>query len=180
MSKQVKDLMTGELQSLLAGMDDCFVVGFTGIDANQVTTLRGTFRRRNVTMRVVKNSMACRALERVGREALKSYFSGPCAVALGGDSVVDLAKTLQEVSKKNKNFIVKGGIVEGRIVGPETVEVLSRIPSREALYSQIAGAVIAPVRNVAGAFNALAQRMAGLLEAYRKKLEEGAQAKGAE
>ena len=180
MSKYVKELMTKELQSHLSGTQDCFVVSFSKIDANEMCALRRSLREQQVTMKLVKNSLARRALERMDRASLVPYLEGPSAVAYGAESVVDLAKALHGFAKKNKQFVIRGGLVEGESVGPESAEVLALIPSRDALLAQIAGMILGPLRNLVGAVNALAQKTAGLLDAYREKLEKGAGDDGAE
>jgi len=173
MSKYVKELMTAQIASKVEGVEDLFVVSYSGIDANEMVRLRSDLRKVEVSLMRVKNSLAGRAFRRLGLEDAAKYLDGPCALALGGESAIQLAKAIHEYARKNKKFTIKGGIVEGSSVGPETIEALARIPSKEALFAQIAGVVQAPVRNVVGVVYALMQKMAGLFDAYKEKLERG-------
>ena len=173
MSKYVKELMTAQIAAKVKGVEDLFVVSYAGIDANEMVRLRSDFRKVDVSLMKIKNSMADRAFSRVGMKEAGKLLDGPCALALGGGSVIQLAKAVHEYARKNKKFALRGGVVEGRTIGPETVEALARIPSKEALMAQVIGVVQAPMRNVVSVIHALLQKTAGLLGAYREKLEAG-------
>jgi len=179
MSKLIKELMTAQVASRLEGESSLLVVSYQGIDANEMVELRSNFHKVNVTLTQVKNSIALRAFSRTGHEEASRFIDGPCAVACGGESVVDLAKAVHEYARKNKQFKIKGGVVEGQAVTADKVETLARIPSREALYAQIAGCIQAPMRNLVGGVNAVMQKMAGLFDAYKEKLESGGEVNAA-
>ena len=145
---------------------------YRGLTVSQIQDLRGKLRGGDVEYRVVKNTLARRAAEAAGMPALESELEGPVAIAFGYDDLSAPAKLINDwVRATRLKLDVKGGLVEGRVLGPDQVKSLADLPSRETLISQLAGAIQAPIAQLAGALQMPLSMLAGALESYEKKLE---------
>src|SRR5687767_4221337 len=100
MSKPVKDLITKEYKKRYEGQDSACVISVIGLDAISTNKLRNELKKKNIRFQVVKNSLARRAFSDGALAPLGRSLVGPCALVTGGESVIDIAKTLIE-SKKN-------------------------------------------------------------------------------
>lgn len=134
------------------------IVDYRGLTVDEVTKLRKQLRDANVEIRVIKNSILSRAAKAAGLEGLDEVFTGPTAVAFSNEDVVAPAKIIDEFSKEAKALEIKGGIIEGKVSTLEEVTALAKLPSREGLLSMLLSVLQAPVRNVAYAINAVAEK----------------------
>ena len=134
------------------------IVDYRGLTVDEVTKLRKQLRDANVEIRVIKNSILSRAAKAAGLEGLDEVFTGPTAVAFSNEDVVAPAKIIDEFSKEAKALEIKGGIIEGKVSTLEEVTALAKLPSSEGLLSMLLSVLQAPVRNVAYAINAVAEK----------------------
>ena len=134
------------------------IVDYRGLTVDEVTKLRKQLRDANVEIRVIKNSILSRAAKAAGLEGLDEVFTGPTAVAFSNEDVVAPTKIIDEFSKEAKALEIKGGIIEGKVSTLEEVTALAKLPSREGLLSMLLSVLQAPVRNVAYAINAVAEK----------------------
>ena len=134
------------------------IVDYRGLTVDEVTKLRKQLRDANVEIRVIKNSILSRAAKAAGLEGLDEVFTGPTAVAFSNEDVVAPAKIIDKFSKEAKALEIKGGIIEGKVSTLEEVTALAKLPSREGLLSMLLSVLQAPVRNVAYAINAVAEK----------------------
>ena len=134
------------------------IVDYRGLTVDEVTKLRKQLRDANVEIRVIKNSILSRSAKAAGLEGLDEVFTGPTAVAFSNEDVVAPAKIIDEFSKEAKALEIKGGIIEGKVSTLEEVTALAKLPSREGLLSMLLSVLQAPVRNVAYAINAVAEK----------------------
>ena len=137
------------------------IADYRGLTVEEVTTLRKQLREAGVEMKVIKNSILSRAAKQAGLEGLDGVFTGPTAVAFSNDDVVAPAKIMDEFSKDAKALELKGGIIEGKVASLEEITALAKLPNREGLLSMLLSVLQAPVRNVAYAVNAVAERKDG-------------------
>ena len=134
------------------------VVDYRGLTVDEVTRLRKQLREANVEMKVIKNSILSRAAEAAGLEGMGEVFTGPTAVAFSNEDVVAPAKIIDEFAKDAKALEIKGGIIEGKVSSLEEITALAKLPNREGLLSMLLSVLQAPVRNVAYAINAVAEK----------------------
>src|ERR1035437_5974488 len=99
MSKRVKSLITAELQNKFEGAESIVVVDYIGIDSKTTAGIRADLRKTQVTLTVVRNALAAKALEAVGLKGATGLLKGTNAVVYGGESVVDIVKELVEQIK---------------------------------------------------------------------------------
>ncbi len=134
------------------------IVDYRGLTAEEVTNLRKQLRDAGVEMKVIKNSILSRAAKKVGLDGLDEVFTGPTAVAFSNDDVVAPAKIIDEFAKDAKALEIKGGVIEGKVSSVEQITALAKLPNREGLLSMLLSVLQAPVRNVAYAVKAVAEK----------------------
>lgn len=171
MSKFVKGLVQSELEKKL-GKDkaqDFLVVSTMGVGGVDNNIMRGGLKEKGIKLMVVKNTLFRKALKSQGMDAAAEIFSGPCAIAYGGDSIVDVAKELAEWAKKVEALKVKAAFLEGEVLETKAAEELAKMPNRAELQGQvvmlafspggrIASSVISPGGIIAGCVKALIER----------------------
>jgi len=162
---QEKSLLVEEVAEKLRGSATTVVTDYRGLTVSQVTALRKSLRDAGVEFQVIKNTLTRRATAQTELSELDEHLTGPTALAFSKDDAVAPAKILTEFAKKNEALKVKGGIVEGKVVGFDQIKALADLPSREGLLSMLLSVLQAPMRNFALAVKAVAD-----------KNEEGAQA----
>jgi large subunit ribosomal protein L10 len=153
-----KELQVGEVAQKLSTSVCTVVADYRGLNVAQVTQLRKTLREANIEFQVIKNSLTRRATAQTELTALDEHLTGPTAIAFSNDDVVAPAKILTDFAKKNDALKVKGGVVEGQVVGYDQIKALADLPSREGLLSMLLSVLQAPVRNFALAVKAVAEK----------------------
>jgi large subunit ribosomal protein L10 len=171
--KEKKQATVDELQSKLKRAKGFYLTDFTGLTVKKVTDLRNRLRKAGVEYVVVKNTLAERALEGLDvPENVADFFKGPTAVAIGVDDAVAPAKVLVAFAKENDNKpSMKAAVVEHKAYTAEQVERLAKLPGREQLLSELAGAFEAPMAQLLFVLQAKLQETLGLLEALRAQKE---------
>ncbi|MFF2094484.1 50S ribosomal protein L10 [Paenibacillus sp. NPDC058174] len=134
------------------------VADYRGLNVAQVTELRKQLREAGVEFQVLKNSLVRRATEAAELTDLNEILVGPTAIAFGGEDAVAPAKILNDFAKKNDALKLKGGVVEGKVVGHEQIKALAELPSRDGLLSMLLSVLQAPVRNFALAVKAVGEQ----------------------
>jgi ribosomal protein L10 len=169
MSKPVKEMLRKELAKRLEGIGSLAVVGFTGVDAITTNAMRKRLRRKNITLRVVKNSVARQAFQSLGLERAADLLDGPCAIAFAPEGVIGVVRELLEIGKDAPNLTVKAAYMEGDIFGAERIRELSRYPTREEAIALLVAAATAPGRKLAGCLLGPARQLAGIVKAVEDK-----------
>lgn len=174
MSLKVKGYIEATLRERFADTRECVVVSIRGIGGNDNNLMRGELAKKDIHVTVVKNSMAGKAFAELGMGEIKSLFEGPCAIAYGGDSVVDIAKELADWKKKLDPLEIKGAYVDGEVLGQDEARELSKMPSRAELQGTVVMLAQSPGRRVAGQLIGPAGRIAGCIKAIADKQDEAA------
>lgn len=134
------------------------VVDARGLTVEQDTVLRRNLRGESVEYKVIKNSILRRAAEKAGLEGLTDLFVGPSAVAFSNEDAVAPAKVIYDFAKTADALEIKGGAVEGKVSTKAEIEALATLPNREGMLSMLLSVLQAPVRNVAYAVKAVAEK----------------------
>ncbi len=151
--KAVVDSIVGKLNNAKTTV----VCEYRGLTVNQLEDLRNKLRETNSTFCVYKNSMVVRALKEVGQEQLSDILTGPNAIIFSED-VIAGAKVAAKFAKRNDNLVLKGGLVEGRVVDAKGIKEIASLPGREGLISMLLSCLQAPVRSFACAVKAVADK----------------------
>jgi large subunit ribosomal protein L10 len=170
MSKYVKELMMDQLKSDIDGSRSILIVDLKGLDAIAEHQLRRDLRKKSIKLRALKNTLARRVFTDLGMEGLSRFLVGPSTAVWGGDGPAELAKEISAQVKKLKKPEIKGGAVDGVVIGPTQVEDITKLPSREALIARVVGLALSPAQRVVS----LANAPAGNLQGQLKTLAEGA------
>lgn len=173
MSKFVKELMVEDLQKRFGELTEFLVVSTIGIEGNDNNEMRGTLLEKSIKVSVVKNSVMRQALVALEKSnAAELFAAGPCAIAYGGDSVVDVAKEIEIWAKKLSTLQIKGAYIDGEVLDSDSAGALSKMLSRAELHGQIIVLALSPGRRVAGAITGPAGYIAGCIKTIIEKAEE--------
>jgi len=126
---------------------------YRGINVTDDTQLRRDLRGANATCNVIKNNITRRALKEAGIEGLEENLVGPTAVIMSDEDYLEASKIIYKFGKDNEFYKIKGGVIEGKVMTAEEIITLAKLPSREALLSMLAGALLANISKVAVALN---------------------------
>jgi large subunit ribosomal protein L10 len=173
MQKEDKERVVAELTERLRTSQALIVADYRGLTMSQIDGLRGELLKHGARFTVVKNTLTRRAAEAAGVDALLALLEGPSAIAFlesDGDPVA-VAKALGDVARDTKVFAVRGGILEGKTIGPDDVESLAKLPPVDLLRAQVLGAITAPLTTIVGLFTAPLRDLAGLIDARIEQLE---------
>lgn len=141
---------------------------FTGMNVETATEIRRRFREESVKFRVVKNSLAKRALERIGASDLVEHMTGPNAVVLSESDPVAPAKILVEFERKNDTPKIRTGWVDASIVTAAEIRRIASLPSREQLLAQIAAGFQAPVAGFARLLSEMLRQLVSTIDEVGK------------
>jgi large subunit ribosomal protein L10 len=163
-----------ELREKLGSARSAVLTDFRGLSVADLTELRTLLRKSAVEYAVVKNTLAKIAVKDTNLAGLSAYLEGPTAIAISRTDPVAASKVFSTWSKTRPTFTVKGGMVEGKIVGPAEIAALGNLPPREVLLARMAGAFQAPLQGLVQVLAATIRSLAVVLEQVRQHKEKGA------
>ena len=156
------------LRSDFAGAGAVVVTHYMGLTVAEMTDLRGRLRTEGAQLRVVKNTLAIKALGGSIGEAGDALFSGPVAIAYASDPV-SAAKVATQFAKENEKLTVIGGLMGLEVLDKSAVSALATLPSLDQLRGKIIGLLQAPATKIAGVLQAPAAQLARVMSAYAAK-----------
>ena len=174
MLRSEKERVVAELAKRLSDTDTLMVADYRGLTMPEIDELRTRLLEAGARFTVVKNTLTKRAAEAAGTTEVLELIDGPTAIAFleaDGDPVA-VAKVLNETSRANDVLVIRGGLLEGTVVGDAEIKRLATLPPAEVLRAQLAGAVFAPMTTVVGLFAAPLRDLVGIIDARIRQLEE--------
>lgn len=154
---ETKKLAVDEIVSSINGAQTMVLAEYRGISVASMTELRANARKEGVYLRVLKNTLARRAVEGTSFAGLADQMVGPLVYAASTDAVA-AAKVLYQFSKKDDKIVIKAGSYNGEVLNVAQVSELASIPSREELLSKLLFVMQAPVSGFARGLAALAEK----------------------
>lgn len=157
------------LKERIEGSGGLLLAEYRGLSVHDATELRRSLAG-EARFQITKNTLLKRAAGDAGIEGLDEYLVGPTAVAFVEGDVVAAAKKLVDAAKRFPALALKGGYMEGQVLGADEAKSLADLEPREVMLSRIAGMMKAEMSRAASTFQALQSRFVGLMEALKDKI----------
>lgn len=161
-----KKAVVAEVSSQLAKAQAVIIAEYRGTEVGDMTKLRAKARGAGVYFRVLKNTLARRAVAETPFAGLSDRMKGPLAYGISADPVA-VAKVLHEFAKENERFVIKGGAMANFVMNAKDVVSLAKMPSREQLLATLLGTMQAPIAQFVRTLNEVPGKFVRTLAAVR-------------
>lgn len=166
LNRQEKAVVIEEVSAEVAKAQSIVIAEYRGLDVASVTVLRKTARESGVYLRVLKNSLARRAVAGTAFEPLAEQLTGPLIYGISTDPVA-AAEVIAGFAKSNDKLVIKAGALPNNLLNQEGVKALATMPSREELLSKLLGTMQAPIAQFVRTLNEVPTKFARGLAAVR-------------
>ncbi len=160
LNRSEKEAVISEVTSLAAKAQTLVMAEYRGITVADMTKLRADARSKGVTLSVLKNTLARRAVAGSSFEIVGDQMTGPLIYGFSEDAVA-AAKVVADFAKTNTKLVIRGGAFGGKALDVEGVKQLANIPSKEVLLAQLLGLMHSPISRTARVLAALAEKRGG-------------------
>jgi len=174
LNRTEKEETVGSLNSGFSDVTFVSLVSFKGLNVPEISSLRHELRNAATEFRVVKNTLARRAIKGTPLEQLEEHFRGPTAVALTKQDPALPAKILARFAKDNPKLEVRIGLLSGKPLSRENLESLSKLPPREVLLSMLLGTLKAPTGGLVNVLAGVLSKFVRTLHAIQLEKEKSA------
>ena len=161
-----KQAVVAEISAQVARAQAIVVAEYRGLGVAAMTDLRRKARGSGIYLRVLKNTLARRAVADTPFAGLSEKMVGPLAYGISGDPV-KVAKVLHEFARDHEKFVIKAGAMANRVMSPKDVATLARMPSREELLATLMATIQAPVAKLVRTLNAVPAKFVRTVAAVR-------------
>ena len=160
------------LRTRLEGVRTVLLTEYRGLSVHQLAELRKQLRAVSAEYKVVKNRLARLAMTASELRAVTGQLKGPTGIVLSKEDPVAVAKTVHSFARTNQALVIKGGFVEGQLLAPAGLKALADLPSKDALRSQIVGAIQGPLAQLVGLLQAPQRELVYVLSQRGKNAAE--------
>jgi len=168
-----KKAVVAEVSAQVAKAQAIVVAEYRGLEVGNMTELRREARKTGVYLRVLKNTLARRAVSGTPFEKLTDQLTGPLIYGISADPVAT-AKLLDQFSKGHDKLVIRAGAMPNAVISAKEVKALASMPSRDELIALLMGAMQAPVAQFVRTLNEVPARFARTLAAVRDKRQAAA------
>ncbi len=167
MNRREKERVVSELHEKLQNIRAVIFTDYRGLNVEEITRLRRQLQEASVEYRVVKNTLMRIASKETSLEGLQDLLVGPTAMAVSNDDPLAPARILSEFSKETPMLEIRGGLIEGRVVGPREIEGMAKLPGREVLLGNLLRLLVGGQFRLVYALSDHIRRLIRVLEAIR-------------
>jgi large subunit ribosomal protein L10 len=160
LNRSEKQAVIDEVTGLAAKAQTLVMAEYRGITVADMTRLRSQARDKGVTLSVLKNTLARRAVAGSAFEVVSDQMTGPLIYGFSTDAVA-AAKVVSDFAKTNDKLVIRGGAFGGKTLDVNGVKQLANIPSKEVLLAQVCGLLMSPISRTAVVLGALAAKKGG-------------------
>jgi large subunit ribosomal protein L10 len=160
LNRSEKQAVIDEVTGLAAKAQTLVLAEYRGITVADMTRLRSQARDKGVTLSVLKNTLARRAVAGSAFEVVSDQMTGPLIYGFSTDAVA-AAKVVSDFAKTNDKLVIRGGAFGGKTLDVNGVKQLANIPSKEVLLAQVCGLLMSPISRTAVVLGALAAKKGG-------------------
>jgi large subunit ribosomal protein L10 len=173
MPTERKAVKITNLEELLGSSALAILTEYRGLKVSELTKFRNDLRPKGTEYHVAKNTLLLRAATDLGWSGLDDALAGPTAVAFVKEDLSGGTKAVLDFARTNKTIVVKSGILGGKLLGTDQLEAITKLKSKNELVANMLGSLLAPPRNLVNVLSQTTRSLVNVLDAYRKKLEEG-------
>jgi large subunit ribosomal protein L10 len=164
-----KVAVVNEVRDRLSSADAAILTEYRGLNVTEIANLRRSLREAGGEYTIYKNTLVRFAVRELGLSELEALLVGPTAIAFVDGDAASVAKSLRDFARTNQNLVIKGGILGTTVLSAADTTALADLPSREQLLAQIAGALAAPLQQLAGLLEAIPRSFAYGIRALAEK-----------
>ena len=169
-----KKAIVAEVNEVAGGALSAVLADYHGVDANDMTELRAKARSEGVYLRIVRNTLARKAVEGTEFECMQEAFVGPTILAFSLEDPGAAARLLKDFSKEEEAFEIKALAVGGELLGADQIDRLAKLPTRDQALAMLAGVIQAPITKLARTFNEVPSKVTRVVAAVRDQKKEAA------
>ena len=169
-----------EVKTRIRSASASIVSEYRGLTVAELAELRIALAAAGGDYRIFKNTLVRRAIDGGEYQPLAEYLSGPSALTFVQGDISAVAKALRDFSRNNPLLVIKGGLADGSLLSATDLAALADLPPREVLLARLAGALAAPMQQMAGLLQALPRNMAYGISALIEQRQAGGEALPAE
>lgn len=174
LSLEQKKAMVEEVSAVAKVANAAVAAEYRGLTAGQMDDLRVKARDKGVYLRVVKNTLARRAIEGTDFECLKDGLSGPLVLAFSQEDPGSAARVIKDFSKEHETLVVKLIALGGRMLDASELERVAKMPTRDEAIAILMGTMMAPVQKLASTFNEIPSKLVRTVAAIKDAKEQSA------
>ena len=170
MTTKKKPQIVDQLAELLSRSKFVIATDYRGLTVAEMSELRHQLRNIGTEYHVVKNRLAKFAAENAGKQELSQLLKGPTALAFGHEDIPQLAKALTDYIRISKTTLtIKGGLIDGQLIGSEEVKSLATLPSIEVMRAKLLGMLLGPIFSLQ---NVLSANLRGLNSVLNARIQQ--------
>ena len=169
-----KKAIVAEVNETAASALSLVIADARGVASNDMTALRASARENQITLRVVRNTLAKRALEGTEYECVTDTLTGPSLLGFSMEDPGAAARLFKDFASDNKEFEVKALSVSGKLLGADQIDVLAKLPTREQALASLMSVMQAPVVKLARTANEVPSKLVRVMAAVRDQKQEAA------